>query len=119
MTTKKELTKEEKIKKEENRLKRIFKDIDEKKKKVAEGLISESAFMRITLQELKEQINEFGTIDEMCQGDYTIIREHPAVKIYNTMIQRYTNLSDKLISLLPKEVAVVDDGFDDFLNSKI
>ena len=55
----------------------------------------------------------------MCQGDYTIIREHPAVKIYNTMIQRYTNLSDKLINLLPKEVAVVDDGFDDFLNSKI
>ena len=60
--------------------------------------------MRITLDELRDCINKYGVIDEMCQGEYTILRESPYVKTYNTMIQRYTTVNDKLLALLPKEV---------------
>jgi flagellin-specific chaperone FliS len=119
MANKKEDTKEIKIKKEIRRLKSIYKDVEEKRKKTCEGLINEAAFMRATLEELKVIIDNDGPIDEMEQGEYTILREHPAVKTYNTMIQRYTNIISKLASLLPKEVVKEsDDGFDDFTNDR-
>ena len=116
MASKKELTKDDKIKKEVNRLNKILKEVDEKKKKTVEGLIKEAAFMRITLEELRDCINENGVIDEMCQGEYTNLRESPYVKTYNTMIQRYTTINDKLLALLPKEVVKeADDGFENFV----
>ena len=119
MASKKELTKEDKIKKEKARLNRILKEIDEKKKKTAEGLIEEADFMRVTLEELRYSINANGVIDEMQQGDYSILRESPFVKTYNTMIQRYTTVNDKLLALLPKDVVKeVDDGFDSFVMNK-
>lgn len=119
MASKKILTKDEKIKKEISRLNKILKEVDDKKKKTIEGLIQEAAFMRVTLEELKNDINTNGVIDEMCQGEYTILRESPYVKTYNTMIQRYTTINDKLLALLPKEVIKeVNDGFDDFVNGR-
>lgn len=119
MTTKKVLPIERQIKKEIKRLNDIFQDLDENKKKAAEGLIQEAAFMRSTLAELKNDINNNGPIDEMEQGDYTILRESPAVKTYNTMIQRYTTTMKELLNLFPKEVQkAMDDGFDAFVNER-
>lgn len=117
---KKELTEKEKnIKKEIARLNKILRDIDKNKRASAEGLIQEAAFMRATLQELKEQINKNGVIDEMPQGEYSILRESPAVKTYNTMIQRYTTVCKELFNLLPKDIPIMeDDGFEEFVNSK-
>ncbi|QEK13645.1 hypothetical protein FQB35_09765 [Crassaminicella thermophila] len=117
---KKELTEKDKaIKKEISRLKRILKELDKNKRDSAEGLIQEAAFMRATLQELKKSIDKNGPIDEMPQGKYSILREHPALKSYNTMIQRYTTVCKEIFNLLPKEVQKVeDDGFDDFVINK-
>lgn len=107
------------IKKEISRLKKIYKEIDGQKLKTVEGLIEEAAFMRCTLRDLKKMVQETGVVDEMPQGEYSILREHPAVKTYNTMIQRYSNIIKQLIDLLPKEVQKeVDDGFDDFISKK-
>ncbi|RKO62387.1 hypothetical protein [Caldibacillus debilis] len=115
--SKKELGKDEKIKKEIRRLKKIYADLDGKKREVAEGLINEAAFMKATLEELKELIDQNGPIDEMPQGEYSILREHPAVKTYNTMIQRYSTVMKQLADLLPKEDKKVeeDDGFEAFV----
>lgn len=113
---KKEITKDEIIKKEITRLTKLYKNIEGNKKEVANGVIQEAAFMRATLGELKVMIDASGPIDEMPQGEYSILREHPAVKIYNTMIQRYTSAIKQLTDLLPKEAPKVeDDGFDDFV----
>ncbi len=102
------------------RLTRLFKDIESNRRLTAKGLIEEAAFMKITLQELKKEIDKEGPIDEMQQGDYSILREHPALKAYNTMVQRYTNIINQLTNLHPKEEIKkeVDDGFDDFVNRK-
>ena len=56
----------------------------------------------------------------MPQGDYSILREHPALKSYNTMVQRYAAVLKQLTDLLPKEEqkAVEDDGFEKFVNSR-
>jgi hypothetical protein len=107
------------IKKEITRLKKIFSDVSEVKRKSLESLIEESAFMKITLIGLKDTINLEGPIDEMPQGDYSILRQHPAVQMYNSMIQRYTTVQKELIAILPKEVAAeIDDGFESFVNEK-
>ncbi len=111
--------KEKAIKKEINRLSKILVDVDENRKSVMQGLIEESAFMRVTLKQLKEEIDEKGPIDEMPQGDYTILREHPALKSYNTMIQRYNSVVKEVINLLPKaDIKSLDDEFDIFLSAK-
>src|SRR5689334_10076501 len=104
MTEEEKLERVKAINAEIKRLKGLFKDVSPLKKKTIEGLIEEIAFMRITIRGLKETINDSGPIDEMPQGDYSILREHPAVRTYNTMIQRYTTASKELFALLPKEV---------------
>ncbi len=120
MSKKKEIDKDRLVNNEINRLTKLFKDIDRNKRLTAKGLIEEAAYMKITLQELKVEIDKHGPIDEMPQGEYSILREHPALKSYNTMVQRYTNIIDKLTNLHPKEEMKkeVDDGFEDFVMMK-
>ncbi|WP_416183171.1 MAG: Terminase [Pseudolactococcus raffinolactis] len=107
---------------EVKRLTLIFKEVDSKKQRTVKGLIDEAAFMRATLTELKEIIQFEGVIDEMSQGDYSIIREHPALKSYNSTIQRYTTVTEKLLNLLPKDTPKTNDDvteFFDFLNKRV
>jgi hypothetical protein len=111
------LTREKRITKEITRLKKILKDLSKDRQEIAEGLIAEAAFMRITLEDLKDDINKNGAIDEMPQGNYSILRESPAVKTYNTMVQRYNGTCKEIFNLLPKEIVVEeDDGFDSFVS---
>ena len=120
MSRKKKVDKDTLVNREINRLTNLFKDIDANKRLTAKGLIEEASFMKATLQELKVMIDEDGPIDEMPQGEYSILREHPALKSYNTMVQRYTNIINQLTNLHPKEdiKKEVDDGFDDFLKKR-
>lgn len=111
--------KDKEIKREIARLKNLYKDVDRVKRLTATNLIEEAAFMKSTLKELKVLIDDHGPIDEMPQGDYSILREHPALKSYNTMVQRYSGIIKQLMDLLPKDQQKeIDDGFEDFLNEK-
>ena len=62
------LEKTKRIKKEVARLKRIFKAIDENKKKLVFTTIDDVAFMTITMQDLREQIIRDGTTCEYKNG---------------------------------------------------
>lgn len=119
MSKDRKLNKDILVKREIARLTGLFKDIEKNRRLSTNGLIAEAAFMKITLQELKQEIDKEGPIDLMPQGDYSILREHPALKSYNTMVQRYAALLKQLTDLLPKEVKLVDDdGFEDFINNR-
>ena len=119
MSKKKKVSKDILIKREVARLTNLFKDIERVRRLSTNGLIEEAAFMKATLLELKKEIDKAGPIDERPQGEYSILREHPALKSYNTMVQRYAAILKQLTDLLPKEVQKeVDDGFDDFLMMK-
>ena len=110
---------ETKIKREITRLNRIFAGVDDKKKKVVEGLISECAFMRVTLSNLKDNVLKNGVIDVMPQGEYSINRANPALNTYNVMVQKYTTAIEKLLGLLPKSAPVeLGDGFDEFVGAR-
>lgn len=113
------LEKEKMIKKEISKLRKYLNDIPKNKLTAAEGLIHEAAFMRATLKELKDIIDENGPIDNFVQGDNEFPREHPAVKSYNTMIQRYTTVCKELFSLSSKEPPKLEnDGFEDFVMNR-
>jgi hypothetical protein len=119
MARKKKLSRDERITNEINRLNHILKDLPKDKIDIADGLVNEAAFMRVTLEDLKEDINKNGTVDEMPQGSYSIMRESPSVKIYNTMVQRYAGTCKEIFNLLPKDVVVEeDDGFESFVSKR-
>ena len=93
--------KAKKIKTELTRLKKVFKDLPEDKRKIVDGLIQEAAFMRATLEETREIIDREGVIELFEQGAQRFLREHPATKVYAAMINRYSAVVKQLIDLLP------------------
>ena len=95
--------KEKLRKKELAKLNRIFKNLSDEKKKLAEGLISQAAFMVATLAELQAIMNEDGPVELFEQGSQRLLREHPAAKTYNTMVRNYTAVCKALFDLLPEE----------------
>ncbi len=111
--------KERTIKNEIKRLDSNLKQIPKKKKLVAKGLIEEAAYMKATMLELKIVIDTYGPMDIMVQGSYSIIREHPALKAYNTTVQRYAAVIKLLTDMIPKEQPKEEsDGFDEFVGSR-
>ena len=112
-----DLTREERIGKEERRLLQIFKAIEEKRKKTVLGLIRRAAFMRISCEDLEDELNEHGFTEEFSQGNQEpYLRERPNAKIYATMNSNYQKIIKQLTDLLPKEDAEKKggDAFDDF-----
>lgn len=110
------LEKAKRIKKEVARLKRLFKDLPGDKKKAGEGLIQEAAFMRATLEEARYIIDQEGILEHFEQGSQKFLREHPATKVYNTMIQRYSAVSKQIFDMLPAEEATTEqDELMDFV----
>lgn len=113
--------KQKKIKAEFRKLKKIFSEISDDKKKVAHNLMERVAFMTITLKVLEDDINEKGPVVLMINGKQQMNIENPAQKSYNTMINRYTATYSKLIELLPKDELVIiekDDGFMEFVGKR-
>ena len=94
--------KEKRIRKEKNKLKKIFKDISDDKKKLVENLIQNAAFMSVTLEDLQKKISTEGAIITAKNGNgFETVQENPAQKSYNTMINRYCSTIKQLQDLLP------------------
>lgn len=96
-----ELPRDEKIYHEEKRLEKILQDVPKQQIALSRRLIERAAFMLVTLLDYEKEITENGVITEMDQGDYTIQRENPAAKGYNTMIRNYQAVIKQLTDLLP------------------
>ncbi len=123
VANKTELSKDERIKKEEKRLKRIYKNIDKDKKAIIDGLIQRAAYMRVTLEDWEKDIMENGCIEMFTQSEKTdpYERERPVARLYNTMNKNYQSIIKQLSDLVPKEAptkGVEDDGFEAFINSR-
>jgi len=106
--------KAKKIKAELTRLKKVFKDLPEDKRKIVDGLIQEAAFMRATLEETREIIDREGVIELFEQGAQRFLREHPATKVYASLVNRYSAVIKQLIDLLPDSKGA-DNGADELM----
>lgn len=102
MTTKKELTKEEKIKKEKTRLRGIFKNLDENKKKLVTPLIEKAAFMSIELDALQQSIQENGWTMEYQNGANQWGKKRSAeADTYISLSKNYAAVIKQLTELVP------------------
>ena len=104
MSISEQLEREKKIKQEINKIKKIYKEFPKDKTKVIEGLINEAAFMKISLEDIREDLMKHGLTELFEQGEQSFNRERPEVKIYTTFMQRYAGVMKQLIDLLPIEV---------------
>ena len=113
------IEKNKKIRKETQRLKKLFKELPEKNKKMAEKLIENAAFMSITLDELKEDIKLYGVKETYVNGkDQFGFKESIESKTYNTMIKNYMNIIKQLNDMLPEDKKInEDDEFEQFNGS--
>ncbi len=118
---KKELTKEEKIKKEIRALNRLFKDMPDDVKRLSKSLIEKAAFMDVSLDELQNDINRKGYVSEYQNGaNQWGTKKSPEVEIYNTLVKNHLAVMKQLFECLVKSRpdAYDDDGFDDFINNR-
>lgn len=116
------MEKDKRIKKEENRLKKIYKNIEDNKKDTVIGLIQRLAYLRVTLEDFEKDLDQNGFVELFQQGEKQspYERKRPVADLYNTMNTAYQKGIKQLTDLLPKEIKVADedDGFEDFVNSK-
>jgi len=121
VANKKELTRDERILREEKRLKRIYKNIDKDNKAIIDGLIQRAAYMRVTLEDWERDIIENGITEMFSQSEKTepYERERPVARLYNTMNTNYQKIIKQLGDLVPKqETREKDDGFAAFVNGR-
>lgn len=97
------IQKDKLIKAELRKLNKFFKNIQEDKQKIIKGLKEQAAFMYATLIELQEIMNNEGPVEMFEQGKQKMLREHPASKVYNSMIKNYSSVIKQLLELIPAE----------------
>ena len=104
MASKKILSKEDKIRKETKRLRKIFEDLDRNKLETVQKLIENAAFMSVTLQELQETINQDGCTCEYQNGANQFgVKKTPEVEIHLAMTKNYAAVIKQLVDLVPPE----------------
>lgn len=115
-------TKDERIRGEKQRLNRIYKNLDENKKKLAAGLIERAAFMRIECEDMEADLIENGWTEQFKQSEKLdpYERARPQGQAYQQLNANYQKVIKQLDALLPqgKQSGREDDGFADFVNGR-
>ncbi|PKG22735.1 hypothetical protein [Niallia nealsonii] len=111
-TSKKNITVSSDMKK----LKTLLRQIPKDRLPIAQSLYNELVFMQNTLDTLKAQVDKDGPTAMFKQGSQEFLREHPALKGYNTTVQRYSLLYKQLVDLLPpSDTGQKNDALIDFI----
>lgn len=110
--SKKELTKDERIKKEYAALKRSYKNLTKDTMNVVEGLIKRAAFMKITLEDMEIDLDENGFVEEFQQSPNVdpYDRERPIARLYNSMNKNYQSIIKELTTHLEQEIVKKKDS---------
>lgn len=102
--------KKERIKREEERLKEYFKSLPKNQFETASGLIQNCAFMRVTLEDLQDEILDHGTSEVYIHGaNQKGIKASASLQAYQGTMKIYTSAIGKLIRMLPKETKESDN----------
>lgn len=99
-----EKTKEQRIKKELNKLVKLFKPLPENEQKFIRPLLEEASFMKVILEDLQKVINETGCIDDYQNGENQSGKKASAeIQAYNQTFKNYQSVMIKLREHLPME----------------
>ena len=113
------------IKKEETKLKKIFKDkgIDVSKNSAIQSLISRASFMKVSLENLEQDLKENGWTELFQQGkdQKPYERQRPTATTYTSLNTNYQKIIKQLTDLLPKSKSNIEnqtDTFEEFVYSR-
>lgn len=109
-----EKTKDQKVRAERNKLRKIFRNLDPNIRQALDGLIDNCAWMRIQLEDLRGFLDENGTTELFQQSEKVdpYPRERPEAAQYIKISKNYESGIRALIINLPKEQQ--DQAEDDF-----
>ena len=108
---------EELIDKEYKKLMKIYKNVPEQKKNLVQNLCKQLSFCMVTLQEVKDDILEKGTIVEFTQGSQHYLKENPSVGVFNRLCKTYQSLLKQLNDFSEVKTEVKDDPLIEFAKS--
>ena len=74
-----------------------------------------TATVKVTVEELKKDIQEKGAVEHFINGKQDFLRESPALASYNKLMKTYDTFYKNLINLVPKDEMVNNDNFDTFI----
>ena len=86
-------------------IKALLEQLPEDKKPIGCNLYEKLVFMHDTLTELQIIVRKSGVVEMFTQGSNEYLRESPALKAYNTTIQRYCIVVKHITDLFPKQAA--------------
>jgi hypothetical protein len=99
-----ELTKDERIKKEVRRIKKVLGGLDRNKLEVVTPLIENAAFMAVSLRELEGIINEKGYVEEYNNGGgQSGTKQSDEVKTHIAMSRNFQAAIKILADIAPAE----------------
>jgi hypothetical protein len=111
-----------KIKKEKERLTEIYKDLPERKQAIAQGLIERAAYIRVSMHDLEEYLDQNGYVEKFKQGAQDPYdRKRPQADLYVQFSTQYNKIMQQLDGMLPKvkeQPVVEEDIFDDFVEGR-
>ena len=99
---------------EYERLKSLFKDVDENKSKLVDELLKKAAFLKDQLDDLEKEINKYGAIFHYSDGSS---KQSPAYKTFLASVGTYQAIIKTLNGILGSDVVDEDDEFDDFIKN--
>lgn len=113
----KKLDKEAVVQQEYVKLTEIFKDVEESKRKLVEGIIQETAYLKGELFTMKQILDETGMI-RVNPANKTMQKSMPIANEYRRTINIYALNIKILNGILMKDTIETDDPFDEWLKEK-
>lgn len=108
--------KESNIKKEINRLKKLFEKVPAKTLDKVKSLIENAAFMTVTLDDLQDAINRKGVVEEYQNGaNQKGFKKTCEVEVYNTMVKNQIAIFKQLNEIMPSNSKPENSTDDEFL----
>ena len=86
------------------KLEHLFEPLGEKEREFLQPLLENAAFMRVTLDELQQEINQSGAVDSYQNGAAQHgVKISANIQAYNQLMKTYHALMDKLLARLPAD----------------
>ena len=97
-----EKTKEQRIAKEKRRLLKIFKDLEPNKLDTCKALIARAAFITVNLEDLEEQLNLTGWVEEYTNGaNQSGLKKAAAADVHISLTKNLNAIIKQLLELVP------------------
>ena len=90
------------IKREKERLNKIFSDLEPNKLSTCRALIERAAYITVSLEDLEDQLNETGWVEEYQNGENQYgIKKSAAADVHISLTKNLTTITKQLLDLVP------------------